>query len=92
MLEETSDIQSEVILHGALTSSVHWQAPFTTLTPHSDSQSNFFSYMSSCVQYTMYKIIATCIERTTTLWPYNMCVTREYKAGESMPYYSQLIN
>ena len=32
----------------------------------------------------MYKIIATCIERTTVLGANTTCVMREYKAGEGL--------
>ena len=34
----------------------------------------------SCIQYTMYKVIAMCIERATTLQANNTCVRREVKA------------
>ena len=54
---------------------------YTTVTPHSDSRSDFLAYVMSRIQYTYtYKIIATCIERATVLWGDIMCVMREYKA------------
>ena len=37
---------------------------YTTVTPHSDSRSDISAYVTSHVQYTMYKIIA-CIEHAT---------------------------
>ena len=40
---------------------------YTTVTPHNDSRSDFVAYVTSRVQYTTYKIIATCIERATVL-------------------------
>ena len=64
---------------------------YTTVTPHSDFRSDLSAYMTSHVQYTTYKIIV-CIERATVLCANIMHVTREYKAGESVPCYSQLIN
>ena len=39
---------------------------YTTVTPYSDLGSDFFAYVTSHIQYTMYKII-TCIERATML-------------------------
>ena len=50
---------------------------YTALTPHSNSRSDFSSYVTSHLQY---KIIATCIEHTTALWANNMHVKREYKS------------
>ena len=52
---------------------------YTTLTPHSDSRS---AYVTSHVQYTTYKIIATCIERATALRANNMRVTRGIKQSK----------
>ena len=39
---------------------------YTTVTPHSDSRSDFSTYVTSHVQYTTYKIIVY-IERATVL-------------------------
>ena len=64
---------------------------YTTVTPHSDSRSDYSAYVMAHIQYTTYKIIA-CNERTTALWANIMRVTREYKAGESMLSYSRLTN
>ena len=55
---------------------------YTTVTPHSDSQGDFLAYVTSHVQYTTYKIIATCIERTTMLQANITQVMHKYKAGE----------
>ena len=57
--------------------------PPLTCSDDSDSQSDFSSYVTSRVQYTTYKIIATWTERANTL------VKREY---ESVPWYSRLTN
>ena len=51
---------------------------YTTVTPHSNSQSNFSAYVTSHVQYTTYKIIA-CIEHATVLWANITHITHEYK-------------
>ena len=56
---------------------------YTTVTPHSDSRSDFSAYVTSHVQYTTYEIIA-CIERATMLRANIMRVTRECKAGEGV--------
>ena len=64
---------------------------YTTVTPYSDSQSDFSAYVTSHIQYTTYKIIP-CIERATVLLAKIMRVTHEYEAGEGVPHYSQLIN
>ena len=47
---------------------------YTTVTPHSDSRSDFSAYMTSHVQYTTYKISA-CIECATVLRANITCVT-----------------
>ena len=60
---------------------------YTTITPHSNSQSDFFAYVMSHVQCTMYRIIA-CIERATVLRANITCVTCEYKADEGVLGYS----
>ena len=104
--EEPLDIQSELIFVNGM---VHALTPgmklwytnnssftsYTTFTPHSESRSDFSSYMTSNVHLLMYKIIAMCIERTTELWT-NICVTCEYKSVmceyKSVLCYSQLIN
>jgi len=56
-------------MHGTVTPGMKFwytnNSLFTTLTPHSDSQSYLFSYVTSHVQYT--KIIATCIKLATVL-------------------------
>ena len=82
-------------MHGALTPGMRlWytnNSPFTsytTVTPHSDSRSDFSAYVTSHIQYTTYKIIA-CIERTTMLRADIMHVMCEYKAGEGVPCYSR---
>ena len=63
---------------------------YTTLTPHSDSQSNFFSLMlRHTFNVLTYKIVATCIEHTTMFQAYNTRVKREFKC---VPCYSRLIN
>ena len=66
---------------------------YTTITPHNNFRSNFFTYVMSHVQYTyMYRIIATCIECATVLWTNYTRITRispkQYKAGESVLCYS----
>ena len=53
---------------------------YTTITPHSDSRSNYSTYVTSYVQYTTYKIIV-CTEHAT-YFRANMRVTRKYEAGE----------
>ena len=58
---------------------------YTTVTPDSDSGSDYSTYVTSHDQYTTYKIIA-CIECATALWANIMLVTRAsiYKAGEGV--------
>ena len=48
---------------------------YTTVTPHSDSRSDFFPYVMSYIQYTAYKIIA-CIKCATVLQANIMRVTQ----------------
>ena len=60
-------------------------------TTHSDSRSDISAYVTSHVLYTTYKIIAS-IECATVLRANITRVTREYKAGESVPSYSRLAN
>ena len=55
---------------------------YATITPHSDSRSEFPTYMTSHIEYILaYKIIATCIEHATMHWAITMCVMYEHKAG-----------
>ena len=58
---------------------------YTTVSSHSNSQGNFLAYVMSRVQYTMYKIIAMCVEDATVLWANITDAMCEYKAGESVP-------
>ena len=59
---------------------------YTTVTRHSDSQSDFSAYLMSHVQY---KFIAR-IEHAPALRANIMHVTREYKAGERVLSYSMI--
>ena len=61
---------------------------YTTVTPHSNSQSDFSAYVTSHIQYT----IIACIERATVLWANIMHISHKYKAGGGMLSYSQLTN
>ena len=61
---------------------------YTSVTPHSDSRSNFYAYVMSHLQYN----IIACIEQATVLQANIMHVTCEYKAGEGVLSYSRLTN
>ena len=63
---------------------------YTTVTPHSDSRSDFSAYVTSHVN-TTHKIIV-CIDSATVLRANIMRIAREYKAGEGMLSYSWLTN
>ena len=65
---------------------------YTTVTPHSDSRSDFSAYVTSHIQHTMYEIIAMCIDCAAVLRADIRRITHGYKAGEGMPRYSRLIN
>ena len=92
--EEALDIQSELIfVNGMVHLPQEWNIGTPTILPlpatppsslTASPETIFFPYVTSHIQYTMYEIIATCIEHTTMLQTNNTgtCATHEYRAVE----------
>ena len=90
-LEKALDIQ----WLGTLTQELHLGTPTTFPSPATTPPpptGNFEAIFPLTFNICTYKIIATCIECASMLWANNTHVTHEYKAGQSMLCYSQLIN
>ena len=100
--KEALDIQSELIFVNGMVhlpleqnfgtpTTLPSPTTHTTLTPHSNSQSDFPSYVMSCVQYTYIQ------NHCYVYWMHYDCfglIIRAYvmRKHKSMPCYSQLIN